>query len=213
MKTALAVSIALLAAAAHAQGNAASSRDVLVVAPGAKLWLEGNSTLHTYQAHAVTFQTRVGIAPDALPGSDAPALLKSNKVTSVEVTLPVAALRSGEEALDKNLRKALKSEKFPEIRFRMESYRVMPGVGPASIVLEAQGRLTLAGVEKLITLHAVAVPTPTEVHITGQTGMLMTDYGVEPPVLMLGALKTDNKVTVKFELELRTQKPENTAGR
>jgi hypothetical protein len=30
----------------------------------------------------------------------------------------------------------------------------------------------------------------------------MTDFGIKPPTMFMGMLKTDDKITVKFELQL-----------
>jgi hypothetical protein len=34
----------------------------------------------------------------------------------------------------------------------------------------------------------------------GEVPLLMTDFGVTPPTALLGTLRTDNKITVKFSL-------------
>jgi hypothetical protein len=34
----------------------------------------------------------------------------------------------------------------------------------------------------------------------GELPLLMTDFGVKPPTALLGTLRTDNKITVKFSL-------------
>jgi hypothetical protein len=35
--------------------------------------------------------------------------------------------------------------------------------------------------------------------VRGQVTLLMTDFGIKPPVALMGMLKTDPKVTVTFE--------------
>jgi hypothetical protein len=38
--------------------------------------------------------------------------------------------------------------------------------------------------------------------LDGERALLMTDFQVKPPRLMLGALRTDDRVVVKFHLEI-----------
>ena len=38
--------------------------------------------------------------------------------------------------------------------------------------------------------------------VRGQIALLMTDFGIKPPVALMGMLKTDPKVTVTFETVL-----------
>jgi hypothetical protein len=38
--------------------------------------------------------------------------------------------------------------------------------------------------------------------VKGEIQLLMTDFGIAPPKAMLGMLKTDPRVTVKFETVL-----------
>ena len=39
-----------------------------------------------------------------------------------------------------------------------------------------------------------------QVRLQGEHPLLMTDYGLTPPSAMFGALRTADKVTVKFDL-------------
>ena len=59
--------------------------------------------------------------------------------------------------------------------------------------------MKIAGVEKDITFNVTAAAAPTTLTVSGEVPVLMTDYGIAPPKAMMGMLKTDPKVTVKFE--------------
>ena len=62
--------------------------------------------------------------------------------------------------------------------------------------------LTVAGVEKPVTLNLQVRRTAAALAVTGTTDLLMTDYGVTPPKAMMGMLKTNPKVQIKIELVL-----------
>ena len=60
--------------------------------------------------------------------------------------MPVNGLASGEKGLDANMQKALKGDRYKDIRFRMESYEVAaPVVGATTFKVVLHGRLSLAG--------------------------------------------------------------------
>jgi hypothetical protein len=38
--------------------------------------------------------------------------------------------------------------------------------------------------------------------VSGTRDLLMTEFGIKPPTMFMGMLKTDDKITIKFELQL-----------
>ena len=120
--------------------------------------------------------------------------LEPNAVRAFEVVIPTASLTSPKDGIDKNMHKALKANDHPDIRFRLRSLDVAAGT--------AIGQLTIAGVEKEVTLNVQVKRQDAGLAVTGTTTLMMTDYGVTPPKAMLGMLKTNPKVTITFELLL-----------
>ena len=182
----------------------------LVVAPGASLELDGDSSLHRYSAKAHGIEAGVGLdsarVPTAAQASDLEGLVRGHFIKTFHLFVPVDALSSGEKGLDANMRKALKGDRFKQIRFQMDSYDVLgpPGTKPLTVVLH--GRLSLAGVERKIDVTAAGVRVPDGLAISGSKDLLMTDYQIKPPTMMLGAIKTKNLITVKFNATLEREK-------
>jgi polyisoprenoid-binding protein YceI len=121
---------------------------------------------------------------------------------SVDVVIPVKSLSCGNKGLEENMFKTLKADKFPEIRYQMSTYEIA-SAADNQVTLKSVGTLTVAGQQKQIEMivktdrsadgKAVAV---------GTQSLLMTDFGIKPPVFMLGALKTGNKIVVSFKLNV-----------
>ena len=169
--------------------------------PSSKLWLDGDSTLHHWSAHAITMGATFELAPGAKVDS-LEALVRNGGLASATLRVPVNALRSGEDGLDKNLRDALHADRFPQIEFAIHSIKSAGREG-GGLKLTLAGTLSIAGVAKELEVAAEAVPTPEgNLRITGERDVKMTEHGVTPPVLMLGAIKTADLVQVKFELLL-----------
>ena len=180
----------------------------LTLAPGASLELDGNSTLHRYSAKASEMKLNVGVddarVTSAAKLPELEALIRTHFIKTFELMVPVDKLASGERGLDVNMRKALKGDQYKEIRFRMESYDVTaPAISGAGFTVMLHGRLSLAGVERKIDVGAAGVRVGSGIRLTGSKDLLMTDYQIKPPTMMLGAIKTANLITVKFAATLQ----------
>jgi polyisoprenoid-binding protein YceI len=169
------------------------------------LELDGDSTLHRYSAKTSDLRAVVHVDDATHTSADLESTVRAGHMTSVELVAPVKGLTSGDAALDRNMWKALKSDKFQAIRFVADWFEVRPPSAPgASMDLTMRGKLTVAGVERAIVMSVNAFRTATGIRIVGSKDILMTDYGIKPPTLMLGAIKTANLVVVKFDVELQT---------
>lgn len=167
--------------AAHAQMSLAS----------ANVSIAGSSNIHDYSAATKDVKlVKLSIAPGT---AGAAVIANPATVEGFEIAIKAASLKSDKDGLDKNMHKALKVTEFPEIAFRLTR---LEGTAAA---LKAIGTLKIAGVEKNVTFDVKAVAAATTLTITGQVPLLMTDYGIAPPKAMMGMLKTDPKITVKFE--------------
>jgi polyisoprenoid-binding protein YceI len=142
-------------------------------APTSRIWLEGDSTLHRYHADA----TRWTIQADAA-------------LSSLVVELPVQGLKSGDAALDANMYKALKADRFPTIRFAAAGGKAEGGR------YEAPGKLSIAGAVRPVVVHA----SGDEHHVKGAVELKMTSFGIQPPALFAGTVKCSDAIVVRFDL-------------
>jgi polyisoprenoid-binding protein YceI len=200
--------LAVVAAVAVPLPAGAQDRQTVTVASGGTVRLFGTSTLHPYSATAKEYRAAVGLKPTsgATPAADAWSLIASHGISSFELAIPVKALSSGEGGLDDNLRKALKADKNPTIEFRMTSYDVTaPSAPGGAAALNLKGELRVAGVDRTVEIDVDVKSVAGGLRITGSKVLSMTDFKVEPPVLMLGMIRTGNQVTIRFELELELE--------
>ena len=177
----------------------ASAQDTrLVVAPGSELSFEGTSTLHAFHCKTTKFEAVVNVDPTYVGAklSQAKDLLKS-----ADVVIPVRSLACGNKGLEENMFKTLKADKFPEIRYHLATYQLAGDATDDGVTLQAVGTLTVAGQSKTIAMSIkTARGANGNATAIGTQEVLMTDFGIKPPVFMLGALRTGNKVTVSFKL-------------
>ncbi len=162
----------------------------------ARVIIEGTSNLHPYTATSTAVRlTRVRVGEGIVGPGFWDAVLEPGALQTFEVAVPVATLSSPKEGLDKNMFKALKAEEHPEITFKLTRLQR----GKTADAFQAVGTLRIAGVEREVTLDIRTKAKDDAMTVQGEVRLLMTDFGIAPPKAMLGMLKTDPKVTVRFE--------------
>ena len=173
----------------------------LAVGPGSELTFEGTSTLHAFHCRTTKLEATVNVDPTYM---EARLSQLNRPLKSVEVMIPVKSLSCGNKGLEENMFKALKADKYPEIRYQLSTYEIANATTDEGLTLQAVGTLIVAGQQKTIEM---LVKTDRgrdgNATATGTQSILMTDFGIKPPVFMLGALRTGNKVVVSFKLNVR----------
>jgi len=125
-----------------------------------------------------------------------------------DIIVPVTSLHGDSTAMDHDMHAALKASLHPVIKYvfqRVEHATVQRGPQDhqASLKLNVLGKLDMAGAARPIVMDVV-VKRDSPGHFTAyaQTTMLMTDFGVTPPVALFGLIKADDHVHVVFDLDL-----------
>lgn len=167
-----------------------------------KLKLYGTSTLHDWEMDA----TRANGESQLIFNTENESELTSMK--SLTFILEVKNLKSDNSSLDKNAYKALKADKYKTISYKLTSSKESPEKG--GYLLKTRGKLTIAGTTKDVAMdiHLVTSENNT-ITYKGSYQLNMTDYSVEPPSFMLGAMKTGNALKLEFEVKYIKQNEGN----
>ena len=164
-----------------------------------RISIAGTSNVHAYTASTTAARiVRLQVAPGALGANVWEEILEPGAIEAFEIAIPATTLSSPREGVDKNMHKALKVAEHPDITFRLSR---LDRAGSAG-ALRGTGVLTIAGVEREVTLDLKTQGDQSTFTVKGEVQLLMTDFGITPPKAMLGMLKTDPKVTVTFETVL-----------
>ncbi|WP_343668829.1 YceI family protein [Chitinophaga sp.] len=169
---------------------AAAFAQTKTLVSGITLKVNGTSTLHDWEMKATG-----GTCAADLTFSPAGQL---TAIPALSYTVAAETLKSEHSGMDNNAYKALKTKKNPNITFKLTTATVA-----ADGSIKAQGQLTIAGVTKVVDLTAKSTTTAGKsVVIKGSKVINMTDFSVEPPSFMMGAMKTGNAVTISYEFTL-----------
>jgi polyisoprenoid-binding protein YceI len=186
-------SAALLVAGASVAAAQTSVR--LPVKAESKVTLDGTSNVHDWTCTVNKVDATIEVDPAAARGDNFGAMLRT-----VSVRIPVADLKCGKDGMDKNLQKALNSDKHPVITYTLSaSDGAVTGSNAAT--LKTTGTVTVNGVTKTVPMDVATTRLPDGTfRATATVPLQMTDFGVKPVTALLGTIKTGNAVTVKFTL-------------
>jgi polyisoprenoid-binding protein YceI len=157
-----------------------------------KLIIEGTSSIHDWEMEAADFKAETLLRIDGNTISE---------ISKIEFKTPVSGLKSGKGIMDNKAHDALKKKKFPEIKFALNnSSNVIISDSKTTLT----GLLTIAGKSKEVKLTAdLDVENQQKFLVSGSVPVRMSDFGIDPPTAMLGAMKTGDDVVVKFNLEFQ----------
>lgn len=170
------------------------------LAPGSSVRIDGTSNVHSYRSRSTTVSAEVVLGPAAVnntPAGQFQQALGNRRIQQLVATIPVQSLKSDKAKLDKKMYAALGTA---PIVFRLSSYTVTSANTTAhTYVLRASGSLTVAGHAQPVSLTATATVTPQQLSLRGATHLRMTQFGITPPTALLGALITDDAITVHYQ--------------
>ena len=109
------------------------------------------------------------------------------------------ALLSGKKAMDKNTFKALKTNDYKNITFHLVKVDNVVEKGANKFLVKGEGDLTITGVTKRIPIEFNIEEASGKIILEGSKKIKMTDYNVEPPTALFGAITTGDELTIEFK--------------
>ena len=165
--------------------------------------IDGTSNVKDWDVAGEDVRGRIELPP--LP--DGPAAALPERFLAVtpaaQIRIPVRSLTGESRGMDRRMRSSLEADDHPMITFNLKELhppqeREEPAELPEGAVrFLAEGELTIAGATK--TVRVPTTVTPAEdggVRIEGRLALKMSDFGIDPPRALLGALRTGDEVTV-----------------
>ena len=163
----------------------------------ASIVISGTSTLHDWKMSVRIFDCN---ADFTLMGS------RLNGIDNITFSCKATDLKSESSLMDKKAYSAMKSREFPEIKFNsISSVEISPDNDKFRDSL--RGNLSIAGKSmpvsipfngSLSNINGIGI-----IEVSGKTELNMSDFEISPPVLMLGTLKTGDKITILFSLQFQ----------
>jgi len=198
MRTTFLTVSALMAAAATAGAQSASAIR-LRLDPTSEVTVEGTSSMHDW--HCKT--NKMNAYVDVDPGYTKDLTKVARPISAVKVNIVVKSLTCGNSQMDRNMYGTLKAEQNQMIKYSLSGYDILNGsASPSSFAASTNGTLSIAGETKPIEMKISAERLADGQAVArGEQTLLLTDFGIQPPSFMFGALKVGNEIKVKFILK------------
>ena len=171
-----------------------------------RLTVDGTSTVHDW-----TLESQVVRGELIVHDIDATALGTSGRTfpqplsATVRVEILVDSLKSDNSGLNRRMYEALKADSHPMITYRLERAELQAGQAAdedgseGSLLVATSGVLTVAGVDRTMDIPMQVARLPADgLRVSGETSLRMTEFGIEPPRVMLGFLRTGDTVKVRW---------------
>lgn len=156
--------------------------------------IQGTSSVHDWEMKAQDVQAEfIGIQADGELQNlnNATLKIKSSKIISENSTM------------NKKAHSALQSSKYPEITFTAQSVKNLTQNG-SSFQATVVGDLKLAGKTKIVAIPVKGKYSGDRIlKLQSNYAISMSDFEIDPPTAMMGALKTGDKVTLDFDLQFK----------
>ncbi|HET6763978.1 MAG TPA: YceI family protein [Longimicrobiaceae bacterium] len=173
---------------------AAAATAPLSFQSGSRVWVDGTSTVRSF--HCVSTTADGGAVASTTD------LAHLTTVSHAQVSVQVASLDCRNGTMNGHMRKALKADASPTISFRASSVEVAAtsaDAGTARLV----GTLSMGGTERPVTIDATVARVDGQLRVRGTKPLLMTEWGLRPPSLMMGTMRVNPNVTVGFDVLLK----------
>lgn len=183
--------IVVLTALVSANAIAQSTYHI-ATSKASKLTVLGSSNVHDWTMSSETMESQGEFKFDANG--------QLTSLTAFSFSVAAKSLKSEHTTMDERTYKTIKADQFPKITFKLNN-AVINSSSAGHYQLKATGTLTIAGTTKPVTLNVNAIATAGKIiSCTGTQALKLTDFGIEPPTFMLGAMKVKNDLTVQFEI-------------
>ena len=188
--------------------------------PGSKVRIEGTSNIHDWQMEGKLIGGSIE-AGENFPIEPGQAVTPGKVEAKVNVMIPVRSLNSIESdgrpyktSMDDRMYEAVREPANRRIIYRATelSIKEAPKTKDAPYQMDSKGELVVAGVTNQISMPIQVTPMgDRKLKITGSTSVKMTAFKIDPPKIVLGAIKTGDDVKIMFEWIVQHREPKAAA--
>jgi polyisoprenoid-binding protein YceI len=163
---------------------------------GLNISVTGTSTLHDWEMKSNRGQVNAvaAVSPEKLD------------ISQLTFTMPVESLKSEHDMMDKNTYNAINSRKHPNITFVLTSVTSVTPSGANTYSVKGAGKLTIAGTTKVTDVTATVKYNPADKSLTctGTKKFKMSEWGVKPPTVMFGTIKTGDAIAINYNIKIKS---------
>ena len=124
-------------------------------------------------------------------------------LNSLSFSVNAKSLKSERTSMDNRTYKTINADTYPKITFKLISSTITPAKKNA-FVIRATGTLTIAGTSKTIVMQVNgSINGDNSITCSGQQKIKLTDFNIQPPSFMMGAMKVGDDLTIQYGLTFK----------
>jgi len=179
-------------------GMALSAQKTYITVPEqSKVVIKGTSTLHDWQMDAKNFKTEMVLEEKGE---------KDLRISGVSFSCKSSDVLGEQKLMNNKAHDALKVKQFSDIKFNQSEVK-MESANSNSFKGYVIGKLEIAGVSRNVELpFSGEVNSGEDVSVSGSFRMKMSDYGIVPPSVMMGTIKTGDEITLEYSFMMQSEK-------
>ena len=158
-----------------------------------KVEIAGTSSLHDWTVTTSGVQkvpSKLVLGPEQL-----------DEIKEFGFKVPVDSMEGGRgSSMDNKIFDAFKSSTNPFVEYQQVTPASISKAADGKYTITSQGKLSMAGKEKSITVVCTGTVADNALLISGNHKIKMSEFDMVPPSAMFGQIKTHDDVVVNFEL-------------
>lgn len=170
--------------------HAQPKQRVSLIPEQSEIKIQGSSNISEWEEKVERFNISLDLS---YAGNDISAIHK------IKATIQTRSIKSDHERMSAKTHQALHEKEYPNIEYRftsMEKFTAKKGQFSGT----ALGNLTIADITKPVTIPFTGIIEGNKMTISGSADFDMHDFHIRPPTAMLGIVKADKDIAVKFRL-------------
>ena len=126
------------------------------------------------------------------------------EIEKCKINIPVKSIKSTKGSImDKKTWKALKYKTHPNIKYSLANFKRVR-FEKSGFTTSTIGKLTIAGKSKWIDMDVKGkILEDNSIEISGARALKMTDFNIDPPSALMGAMTTGDDITIEFRIKLK----------
>lgn len=170
----------------------------LIVLPSSKLAIDGKTNLNSFTCAIVKYSGVDTLVLQEGGRNTRPVFVKGS------VGLDASTFDCGMAIMTSDFRKTINSDEYPAIVIDFISFERTPSYAQKEEKFKGILNISLAGVTRLFEVDCVIEAKDNgQIHLKGGRDFSFTDFGLIPPSRMMGTIRVQEQLTVKFHLVLK----------
>jgi hypothetical protein len=170
----------------------------LIVLPESKLTIEGKTNINSYVCRIAEYCGTDTLVLHEGGKNVRPVFVKGS------VGLDASTFDCGMAMMTSDFRKTIKANEYPAIVIDFISFERTPSYAQKVETFKGILKISLAGITRLFEVDCSIEAKPNgQIHLKGGRPFTFADFGLTPPSRLMGTIKVQEELYVKFHLVLK----------